>query len=100
MPYQFVNQVTVEQIQQLANPIQAETVLEEMAAIAEQSTPTKGNQVDQWLKQFQQYGIVAQKGGAANSIEVSPSGSDSPDRIEMTAADGIATVTGVKEAIR
>ncbi|MFK3647713.1 hypothetical protein ACI2IY_04670 [Lysobacter enzymogenes] len=98
MSYQFVNQVTPEQLQQLTNPIQASAVIEELAALAEQTTPAKNEQAAQWLKVVESNGISAARGGGANAVTVLPGGSASPDRIATTAVDGVVTVTGVSEA--
>lgn len=99
MSYQFINQVTPEQLQQLTNPIQASSVIEEIAALAEQTIPAKTEQVAQWMKLFEQYGIVAQRNNTGTTgISVLPGGTASRDRIAMTVADGIATITGVSEA--
>ena len=84
MPYQFVNQVTPEQLQQLTDPIAASAVIEELAAVAEQTTPAKADQVEQWFKAVEAAGISAQRGGGANAVTVLPGGSASPDRIATT----------------
>lgn len=97
MSYQFTNLVTPQQLQQLQNPVVASSVIEELAAIAEETDPAQTDQVGQWLKLLEANQIVAQRGGA-NGITVSPGGQGSPDRIAMTVANGIATVTGVSEA--
>lgn len=98
MPYQFVNQVTPEQLQQLSNPVQASAVIEELAALAEQTTPDEYGQAAQWLSAVVANGISAQSGSGANAVTVLPGGSASPDRIATTAVDGVVTVTGVGEA--
>ncbi|MBN7134745.1 hypothetical protein A7A76_08420 [Lysobacter enzymogenes] len=100
MPYQFINLVTDEQIQQLSNPVVASAVIEELAGVAEQTEPAKADQVDQWLQAVQAAAIEAQRGGGANAVTVLPGGSASPDRIVTTAVGGTVTVTGVGEAGR
>jgi len=100
MPYQFVNLVTDEQLQRLSDPITASAVIEELAAVAEQTTPAKNDQVDQWLQAVQGVPIEAQRGGGANAVTVLPGGTASPDRIVTTAVNGTVTVTGVGEASR
>ncbi|MET4730447.1 DNA-binding transcriptional regulator YbjK [Lysobacter enzymogenes] len=97
MSYQFFNQVTPEQLQQLSDPIQASAVIEELAAVAEQTTPDKTDQVEQWLKAIEANGISAQRGGGANAVTVLPGGTGSPDRIATTAVNGVVTVTGVSK---
>ncbi|QWP74869.1 hypothetical protein J5226_14490 [Lysobacter sp. K5869] len=105
MSYLFVNHVTNEQMQQLSAPVQDAAAIEAIAAIAEQTSvpktdpngPAKTDQIAVWIKLLESYGFIAQRGGGANAITVLPGGNSSPDRITMTVADGLVTITGVSE---
>ncbi|MGO4263105.1 hypothetical protein [Lysobacter sp. TAB13] len=99
MPYQFVNDVNPKKIQKLANPVQADGVIEQISALAEETEPVNGDQVNQWLGLLAGDEILAQKvKGSVNTIEVYPGGKGSPDRIFITAGGGTVTVVAVGEA--
>lgn len=99
MPYQFANDVNANKISKLSNSEQAEAVIEEISALAEQTEPVSGDQVNQWLGVLKAADILAQKvKGSANTIEVYPGGKRSPDRIFITAGDDVVTVVAVGEA--
>ncbi|MEH6422554.1 hypothetical protein [Pseudomonas sp. CGJS7] len=99
MPYEFVNDVSDKKIQKLADPTQAEAVIQEIATLAEQTEPVKGDQVNQWLGVLAKDNITAQKvKGSVNTIEVYPGGKGSPDRIFITVGGGTVTVAAVGAA--
>lgn len=99
MSYQFINEVNPKKIGKLSNPEQAEAVIEEIAALAEQTTPAPRDQVGQWLGVLSGADIVAQKvKSGKDTIEVYPGGKGSPDRIFITVVGGVVTVVAVGEA--
>ncbi|QWP74868.1 hypothetical protein J5226_14485 [Lysobacter sp. K5869] len=99
MPYVYVNEVSDKKIQKLADPEQAEAVLQTISTLAGMTAPVAGDQVNQWLALLATNRIVAQKvKTSANMIEIYPGGKRAPDRIFMTVANGTVTIVAVGEA--
>lgn len=99
MPYEYQNDVNPKKIQKLADPEQAQAVLQTISTLAGMTEPVDGDQVNQWLGLLARSPIVAQKvKSSQDMIEIYPGGKREPDRIFMTVDDGKVTIVAVGAA--